>query len=118
MLLRATSPPPPSAASAAASWESRTLRRDGQDDWEEVVAAAPATPRWTTITGLCSGPRPSGTKSARPSLASRKSSRWEVSCHALKEKGDHVIESSWTQRDQLREKQRQLHPQSLGEQGK
>ncbi|KAI4980922.1 uncharacterized protein LOC123402446 [Hordeum vulgare subsp. vulgare] len=41
MLLRATSPPPPSAVSAAASWESRTLRRDGEDDWEEVVAAAP-----------------------------------------------------------------------------
>uniref|UniRef100_A0ACD5YSS9 Uncharacterized protein n=1 Tax=Avena sativa TaxID=4498 RepID=A0ACD5YSS9_AVESA len=38
MLLRATSPPPPSAVAAAACWESRTLRRDGEDDWEEVVA--------------------------------------------------------------------------------
>uniref|UniRef100_A0A453P8J6 Uncharacterized protein n=1 Tax=Aegilops tauschii subsp. strangulata TaxID=200361 RepID=A0A453P8J6_AEGTS len=25
---------------AAACWESRTLRRDGEDDWEEVVVAA------------------------------------------------------------------------------
>ena len=38
MLLRATSPPPPSAVAAASVWESRTLRRDGEDDWEEVVA--------------------------------------------------------------------------------
>ncbi|CAM0944945.1 unnamed protein product [Alopecurus aequalis] len=49
MLLRATSPPPPSAVAAAACWESRTLRRDGEEDWEEVVAgvegaaAAPAS---------------------------------------------------------------------------
>uniref|UniRef100_A0ACD5Z2V4 Uncharacterized protein n=1 Tax=Avena sativa TaxID=4498 RepID=A0ACD5Z2V4_AVESA len=38
MLLRATSPPLPSAVASAACWESRTLRRDGEDDWEEVVA--------------------------------------------------------------------------------
>jgi hypothetical protein len=46
MLLRATSPPPPSAVAAAACWESRTLRRDGEDDWEEVVAGVegPAAP--------------------------------------------------------------------------
>ncbi|KQK00610.1 uncharacterized protein LOC100822545 [Brachypodium distachyon] len=37
-LLRATSPPPPSAIAAAACWDSRNLRRDGEDDWEEVVA--------------------------------------------------------------------------------
>lgn len=40
--LRASSPPPPSAVAAAAYWESRALRRDGEDgDWEEVVAGAP-----------------------------------------------------------------------------
>ncbi|OEL17824.1 hypothetical protein BAE44_0021156 [Dichanthelium oligosanthes] len=38
--LRATSPSPPSSIrSAAAPWESRSLRRDGEEDWEEVVAA-------------------------------------------------------------------------------
>ncbi|RCV34834.1 hypothetical protein SETIT_7G189400v2 [Setaria italica] len=38
--LRATSPPPPSSISGCtASWESRSLRRDGEEDWEEVVAA-------------------------------------------------------------------------------
>jgi hypothetical protein len=37
--LRASSPPPPSEVAAAAYWESRALRRDGEDgDWEEVVA--------------------------------------------------------------------------------
>lgn len=42
--LRASSPPPPSAVAAAAYWESRSLRRDGEDgDWEEVVAGAPGT---------------------------------------------------------------------------
>ncbi|KAE8770135.1 hypothetical protein D1007_58193 [Hordeum vulgare] len=41
MLMRATSPPPPSVVSVAASWESRTLHRDGEDDWEEVAAATP-----------------------------------------------------------------------------
>nr|CAB3505045.1 unnamed protein product [Digitaria exilis] len=40
--LRASSPPPPSAVAAAAYWESRALRRDGEDgDWEEVVSGAP-----------------------------------------------------------------------------
>ncbi|CAN6238863.1 unnamed protein product [Urochloa humidicola] len=41
--LRASSPPPPSAVAAAAYWESRALRRDGDEDgdWEEVVAGAP-----------------------------------------------------------------------------
>jgi hypothetical protein len=40
--LRASSPPPPSAVAAAAYWESRALRRDGEDgDWEEVVAGTP-----------------------------------------------------------------------------
>lgn len=40
--LRASSPPPPSAVAAAAYWESRALRRDGEEegDWEEVVAGA------------------------------------------------------------------------------
>ncbi|TVU28963.1 hypothetical protein EJB05_20503 [Eragrostis curvula] len=38
--LRATSPPPPSAVAAASYWESRTLRRDGEEDWEEVVAGS------------------------------------------------------------------------------
>ncbi|KAL5208198.1 hypothetical protein ABZP36_032633 [Zizania latifolia] len=37
-LLRATSPPPPSVISAAACGESRTMRREGEEDWEEVVA--------------------------------------------------------------------------------
>lgn len=44
--LRASSPPPPSAvaAAAAAYWESRALRRDGEEgDWEEVVAGVPGT---------------------------------------------------------------------------
>ncbi|CAD6250030.1 unnamed protein product [Miscanthus lutarioriparius] len=42
--LRASSPPPPSAVAAAAYWESRALRRDGEEgDWEEVVAGAPGT---------------------------------------------------------------------------
>ncbi|KAJ1280271.1 hypothetical protein BS78_04G218400 [Paspalum vaginatum] len=37
--LRASSPPPPSAVAAAAYWDSRALRRDGEEgDWEEVVA--------------------------------------------------------------------------------
>ncbi|WVZ74344.1 hypothetical protein U9M48_022540 [Paspalum notatum var. saurae] len=37
--LRASSPPPPSAVAAAAFWDSRALRRDGEEgDWEEVVA--------------------------------------------------------------------------------
>ncbi|KAJ1272147.1 hypothetical protein BS78_06G180900 [Paspalum vaginatum] len=36
--LRAASPPPPALVASAAGWESRTLRRDGED-WEEVVAA-------------------------------------------------------------------------------
>jgi hypothetical protein len=35
--LRATTPPPPHAS--AACWESRSLRRGGEEDWEEVVAA-------------------------------------------------------------------------------
>ncbi|CAN6273754.1 unnamed protein product [Urochloa humidicola] len=45
--LRASSPPPPSAVAAASYWESRALRRDGEEDgdgdgdWEEVVAGAP-----------------------------------------------------------------------------
>nr|CAB3450574.1 unnamed protein product [Digitaria exilis] len=40
--LRASSPPPPSAVAAAAYWDSRALRRDGEDgDWEEVVSGAP-----------------------------------------------------------------------------
>ncbi|KAF0922091.1 hypothetical protein E2562_024663 [Oryza meyeriana var. granulata] len=39
-LLRATSPPPPSAIAAAACWESRTMRREGEEDWEEVVSWA------------------------------------------------------------------------------
>uniref|UniRef100_A0A0E0CPB3 Uncharacterized protein n=1 Tax=Oryza meridionalis TaxID=40149 RepID=A0A0E0CPB3_9ORYZ len=39
-LLRATSPPPPSAIAAAACWESRTMRREGEEEWEEVVAGA------------------------------------------------------------------------------
>ncbi|XP_062184473.1 uncharacterized protein LOC133888302 [Phragmites australis] len=37
--LRATSPPPPSPVAPAACWEPRTLRRDGDGEWEEVVAA-------------------------------------------------------------------------------
>ncbi|KAF8702377.1 hypothetical protein HU200_032751 [Digitaria exilis] len=38
--LRATSPPPPpSIRGSTASWESRSLCRDGDEDWEEVVAA-------------------------------------------------------------------------------
>jgi hypothetical protein len=38
--LCATSPPPPSSIrGSTASWESRSLRRDGEEDWEEVVAA-------------------------------------------------------------------------------
>ena len=41
--LRASSPPPPSAVAAAAYWESRALRRDGEEgDWQEVVAGAGA----------------------------------------------------------------------------
>ncbi|WVZ86632.1 hypothetical protein U9M48_033385 [Paspalum notatum var. saurae] len=36
--LRAASPPPPAYVASVAGWESRTLRRDGED-WEEVVAA-------------------------------------------------------------------------------
>ncbi|XP_062222552.1 uncharacterized protein LOC133921617 [Phragmites australis] len=39
--LRASSPPPPSAVAAAAYWDSRSLRRDGEEDWEEVVAPGP-----------------------------------------------------------------------------
>jgi hypothetical protein len=41
--LRATSPPPRSAVAAATYWESRALRRDGED-WEEVVAGAAPGP--------------------------------------------------------------------------
>ncbi|CAL5026094.1 unnamed protein product [Urochloa decumbens] len=38
--LRATSPPPPSSIrGSTASWGSRSLRRDGEEDWVEVVAA-------------------------------------------------------------------------------
>ena len=38
--LRATSPPPPySIRGSASSWDSRSLRSDGEEDWEEVVAA-------------------------------------------------------------------------------
>jgi hypothetical protein len=44
--LRATSPPPRSAVAAATYWESRALRRDGEEeeDWEEVVAGAAPGP--------------------------------------------------------------------------
>ena len=45
--LRATSPPPPySIRGSASSWDSRSLRSDGEEDWEEVVAAGarPAAP--------------------------------------------------------------------------
>ncbi|CAN6249636.1 unnamed protein product [Urochloa humidicola] len=45
--LRATSPPPPSSIrGSTASWESRSLRRDGEEDWVEVFAgeASPAVP--------------------------------------------------------------------------
>ncbi|XP_062226355.1 uncharacterized protein LOC133924710 [Phragmites australis] len=37
--LRATSPPPPSSIASATCWKSRSLRRDGEEDWEEVIAA-------------------------------------------------------------------------------
>lgn len=43
--LRATSPPP--HAYVPASWESRSLRRGGDEDWEEVVAA-PDSPEEVT----------------------------------------------------------------------
>uniref|UniRef100_A0A0A9ETL3 Uncharacterized protein n=1 Tax=Arundo donax TaxID=35708 RepID=A0A0A9ETL3_ARUDO len=38
--LRAASPPLPSSIASAACWESRSLRREGEEDWEEVIAAA------------------------------------------------------------------------------
>ena len=46
--LGATSPPPPpySIRGSASSWDSRSLRSYGEEDWEEVVAAGarPAAP--------------------------------------------------------------------------
>ncbi|TVU14968.1 hypothetical protein EJB05_38465 [Eragrostis curvula] len=39
--LRATSPPPHASIASPAGWQSRSLRRDGDEDWEEVVAAGP-----------------------------------------------------------------------------
>ncbi|CAN6235834.1 unnamed protein product [Urochloa humidicola] len=63
--LRATSPPPPSSIrGSTASWESRSLRRDGEEDWEEVVAAEarPALPgssgEATEEQGVLFGPPP------------------------------------------------------------
>ena len=74
--LRATSPPPPySIRGSASSWDSRSLRSDGEEDWEEVVAAgARAAPgsrgSRRRSRGLFSGPRPPKTRSTPPWPAS------------------------------------------------
>ncbi|KAF0894092.1 hypothetical protein E2562_033968 [Oryza meyeriana var. granulata] len=36
--LRAASPPPPCSIASVGCWESRSLRLDGDEDWEEVIA--------------------------------------------------------------------------------
>ncbi|KAG8083149.1 hypothetical protein GUJ93_ZPchr0014g46790 [Zizania palustris] len=41
--LRAASPPPPFSTASIVSWESRSLRVDSDEDWEEVFAAGDET---------------------------------------------------------------------------